>query len=458
MLLSPSRSKTKQTTINPFPTKVFKATTSQTTRSKTVLANSDSDEDDDNSDATPPKSHFQNQTKELTLKIRYQISHDASPFHLPHVQLLQFLNNNIFPNIVILNKRCEVLKVAAIMSLNNQEVYLNHFEPHHRERQTESVVKEVVIIQTLRTSLSLSEIKRQTGVIDYLKTHNIQLSAHEWTTSIWNVQSIGFLTKYSPTHQPKELVLFNMNKKYGKINNMPQFKLKPTSVATTINKQRIRVQVYAIEVQAKDAKMAEKVMLTTSDSPEDFISFRMKRMNYKAFQHAIAMVAQTQNDLRTIVLNNISEEAYFVLESAANQVNKIRTVHHIKSKKSMRIVTFEENFLEVRRTIRNLLPSWIEQLDPSDLRTCGDTPTLVTIRDDELSENTASDLSNSIDSLLSLDIYELNMFHFNSPDKETSEKPVSDLTMSNTEDRLLQHQAIIDTQGKRIDELLDMIQ
>jgi hypothetical protein len=79
----------------------------------------------------------------------------------------------------------------------------------------------------------------------------------------------------------------------------------------------------------------------------------MRKINNKPYQTAIALVAKHQNDLITIVINNISEEAFFVLEEEANQKDRVLTVHHLKEKKSMRILTYEEDFVEARHEIKN---------------------------------------------------------------------------------------------------------
>jgi hypothetical protein len=58
------------------------------------------------------------------------------------------------------------------------------------------------------------------------------------------------------------------------------------------------------------------------EDPVEFVSFRMRKINIEAYQTAIALVAQHQNDLRTIVINNIPEEAFFVLEGEAKTKRK----------------------------------------------------------------------------------------------------------------------------------------
>ena len=147
---------------------------------------------------------------------------------------------------------------------------------------------------------------------------------------------VGFLTKFSPAHHPKDFVLATLNTRLNK-QTMPHFKIKQTSILSEINNRKIRIQVYAIEVQNKDTRQAEKQLMKHEEDPVEFVSFRMRKINIEAYHTAIALVAQHQHDLRTIVINNISEEAFFVLEGEAKQLERVVTVHHLKEKKSMRI-------------------------------------------------------------------------------------------------------------------------
>jgi hypothetical protein len=111
----------------------------------------------------------------------------------------------------------------------------------------------------------------------------------------------------------------------------------------------IRVTVYAIKVESKFVKSAEKIMFKTSNQPDTYISFCMKAVNLKAYKHAVALVAQHQNNLKTVVINNVSEEAVY-----AKQVENVLTVHHLIEKKSRRLTTYDDDVIEVRRQVRRV--------------------------------------------------------------------------------------------------------
>jgi septal ring factor EnvC (AmiA/AmiB activator) len=100
----------------------------------------------------------------------------------------------------------------------------------------------------------------------------------------------------------------------------------------------------------------------------------------------------------------------------------------------------------------------MSNLDPSNFCSCGQPPTLVTTHHDELSDESASDLSLSINSLLSLDIQDFALFREQKSHPDNQEKTTLDITMSQTEEKISKQQEIIDTQGQRIEELLKMIQ
>lgn len=266
---------------------------------------------------------------------------------------------------------------------------------------------------------------------------------------------VGFLTKFSPAHHPKDFVLATLKTRLNK-QTMPHFKIKQTSILSEINNRKIRIQVYAIEVQNKDTRQAEKQLMKHEEDPVEFVSFRMRKINIEAYQTAIALVAQHQHDLRTIVINNISEEAFFVLEGEAKQLERVVTVHHLKEKKSMRILTYEEDFVELRHKIKKSMPTWISKLDPSDIRTCGNNPEVAYTKYDEYSDDTLSDMSYSINSLLTIDINDMDLFsttiNNNQEQKEGDEKQSKTF-----DERINQQQRIIETQDKKIEELLTMM-
>jgi hypothetical protein len=70
--------------------------------------------------------------------------------------------------------------------------------------------------------------------------------------------------------------------------------------------KRLVLQVYAIEVWREDFFQANKLFTAKATSPEDFVSFHLQGVNPKAFNHAVALAAQIQNDSRMIIIENVA--------------------------------------------------------------------------------------------------------------------------------------------------------
>jgi hypothetical protein len=88
---------------------------------------------------------------------------------------------NINFNITAYNKNHEALKVTDIMTLTDSEKYKNNFDVKVSERDKNEEIKQAVIIQTIQSNSTLSYIKKQPGVIEFLKADKIQISIYKWT-------------------------------------------------------------------------------------------------------------------------------------------------------------------------------------------------------------------------------------------------------------------------------------
>jgi hypothetical protein len=47
----------------------------------------------------------------------------------------------------------------------------------------------------------------------------------------------------------------------------------------------------------------------------------------------------------------------------------------------MSILTYQEDFIELRHEIKKSMPTWISKLDPSDIRISGDNPEVAKTQD-----------------------------------------------------------------------------
>jgi hypothetical protein len=98
-----------------------------------------------------------------------------------------------------------MLKESAITSLDNEEMYKNHFDLHSINLCNKET-KLYTVIQELKHFQSLDELKRVPGVIDYLKEEKLQLynqdcEPHEWQHSKSKTILLSATQKYKYIQQ-----------------------------------------------------------------------------------------------------------------------------------------------------------------------------------------------------------------------------------------------------------------
>jgi hypothetical protein len=174
----------------------------------------------------------------------------------------------------------------------------------------------------------------------------------------------------------------------------------------------------------------------------------MQRANTEAYSMAIA---------RTIVIDNVSEEAHFVLEHQAMLVPNILHAYHLPKKASMRIVVHIDNFQSIHKDVKHHLQDWIEMLDPSDIRTIGE-PKVTTISTSDYSDDNLTQISLGVESMLSVDMTEYTIFEQQSTTTRTTERPILDVTMSASDKVIQKQQILIKQHEKKIEDLMSTIQ
>jgi hypothetical protein len=117
------------------------------------------------------------------------------------------------------------------------------------------------MIQDFQSSSTLVEIKRNSEIFHFLHQHKIHLYDHEWKINEWNVKTIGFLPNFPPIHHPKDLATKALNMTFKHESMMPNFRLCKVTVTTTMFNTNFCIQVYAIEVQDKDIKAANRLLM-----------------------------------------------------------------------------------------------------------------------------------------------------------------------------------------------------
>jgi hypothetical protein len=438
------------------PEKPIKKVT-KLTHSSTFDSLMDTDDESETTKATESNIHkpkiIENTSRRI--KITYKTTIEDVTYHLKHVELLKYIIQEKDSIMTIYNKRHEILRAPALDDLKNIEIYKNHFDCHQVVYGKNQDQVLYTIIQDFTSQLKIHEIKNQRNLIPFLKQHNLRITDHEWTSDIWNTRLIGFLPAYAPTYFPKEYVYQRMIEITKGNSTVPEFRLKHIRLSNEVLGRHFTVNVYAIEVKNTDYIKANKVFLQSAESADEYVSFRTQKVNEKAFKNAIALVAQIQDDSRSIVIENVSEEAFFIYDSQLKQQSEFIGYYHLPQKSKIYIVVQLEDYQTVRKRFQSAIIEWNEMLDPSDTRYTG-SPRMVPINSDEYSSS--SDLSSSINSLLSIDLTTFTVFTPNTTTTSgASPEPRSDITFETYAATIEMQNAKIEKQEAQIELLITTI-
>jgi hypothetical protein len=172
MLVSSSKNKKKNENLDVESRKSPRVPRNQTARLLEAPMQENSDSDD--SEITHGHRSTGSVKAEINLKIRYKFDDKDKEPHRLHVQFLKFMITNINFNITAYNKNHEATKVTDIMTLTDPEKYKNNFDVKVSERYKNEEIKQAVIIQTIQSNHTSSCIKKQPGVIEFLKANKFK--------------------------------------------------------------------------------------------------------------------------------------------------------------------------------------------------------------------------------------------------------------------------------------------
>jgi hypothetical protein len=313
------------------------------------------------------------------------------------------------------------------------------------------------VIQEYDSVFKLEEIKRQLDLIKFLQDKSIKVTGHEWKPEDWNTSIIGIIPQYAPSYFSKEYVYHKMLELGKQATILPDFKVRQIRIADELLGRRVVLQVYAIEVHRNDFYQANKAFFESTQSPEEYVTLRIQRVNKKAWKSALALITQIQNNSCMIMVNNITAESFFILETQLQSVSDVIGFYHDNNKQVIKIIVHTNDFKLTRTVIQQSLQKWNNMLDPSDTQISGN-PTLIPIISNNYSESENSQLSSSIDSLLLLDLTAFTIFQSETTTKKTTTEPISDVTTKSYKATIKMQKKKIGKQEAQIEFLIQTIQ
>ena len=160
------------------------------------------------------------------------------------------------------------------------------------------------------------------------------------------------------------------------------------------------------------------------------LSFVVRSVDEAAYHNAIKYVTAKNVNAWTIVVNYVSEGAFFKLEENIKASLKTDHVIYDPTTCTMKILVPKNSFSALRNELKSELQNWCINLDPDDTHRFDTNPEVAYLPRDDYSSSQDSYASRSIASINSLDIEEIDIAQPTSsttPTTPATQSEVSDL-------------------------------
>ena len=362
--------------------------------------------------ATPPRLFSPKRQKtesEIAVKIEF-MEVPKRHHHMSHVFLLQTILNTMGDDVKALNQRGQVLKASVFPALTEEAVYNNHFNLHVAKKRTSDGPKEkITIIHRFRGISNIGILKKNTKVMEFLRTNRITISKHEWQEEEWDLKVVGFFTNIYPATMTSEYgtkIISNSLKTPVHKQKLPNFRIKSIPVRIKTKGGTVATSAFGLEVRSSDVKELNTV-IKENLKPGVFVPFQMKQVNEGAYNKAVEYVASRNTNIWTIVLQYMSEGAFFKLEENLKSLPSVEHVIYDPVGKKARVLVPKTSFHSLRETIKEKLKNWATDLDPDDTREFAAPPEVSHIPKDDFSSEEGSYFTNSIASIMTFEVDEI---------------------------------------------------
>ena len=362
---------------------------------------------------TPPRIFSPKRQKteaEITLKIQYNVS-PGKQNHILHVLLLQTIVSATTNDVKVLNKRGEILKESVIPALIDDQIYSNHYTSNSKTPKSNPKHNgTVIIIHCFRGFSSVGNLKREPKIMEFLRSNKIHITNHEWKEDEWDLTTLGFFTTVYPSVMPTEYVTKVISQKLKsspKTHKIPLYRIKPIPLQITSSEGNLKTKAYGIEVKISDAKTMNDIFRNNLQ-PGDFVPFKMKSINTKAYNKAIKYIASKNENTWTILIKYMTDGSFFKLKNPIKLALSAEHIVHNPISKTARVLVPKKHFHDRRDLLKTQLATWIEDLDPEDTREFNTPPEVSHIASDDNTSDANSFYSNSIELIMTFDVKEIS--------------------------------------------------
>jgi hypothetical protein len=165
-----------------------------------------------------------------------------------------------------------------------------------------------------------------------MKDFKFYITDHQWNETQYDTTRIGWITNLNPSFYNREQahIKFNafLNSKLTGLTKkwkIPQYRMVFVSPsAKNENGQTVSTKAYAIEVLEEDAVQTMQVIKTLiGEQLNMFVPYSLKAKFPTGYIQAIKFQTMTMNQMRVVVLQNISTDTMFYIAPYINTIKGV---------------------------------------------------------------------------------------------------------------------------------------
>jgi hypothetical protein len=343
---------------------------------KEVKANEDTTmNEDDHSEATIPRMKppeiIEAELIEIFLRheitIKNRESHRGS--HLRHAAVLKEMYSSFSEDdLQIINNRNKRIQLPTYTKWTDEKYYKKHFDTYTIPGKGGRPSRHFVV-HRIRTTLSLSTIRNERHVLQALQENDVFMKRHYFQEDEWNTVNLGFMLYFDPSKHPrddaKERVL-NMALEEGCYGDGKgdKFQLVPGTPYLYVSGRRFPTQAYTVVCLREHASDVDTMLKDTYRKTSHYVKFRLRNKNAQAFGRALQAQNHYLATLRTIPIVGLSTEMMQDLEDKFLTIEGIGDIARCNQTETIgrwNILTNEDNFHDVLKTIKQNLQSWLDE-------------------------------------------------------------------------------------------------
>jgi hypothetical protein len=280
-----------------------------------------------------------NKPKEITeFNIKIEFAATRNDASVPVMKLHRDLITCIclaHPNtIMMFDKHNTPVTASSLATIKSVTDHSKLFDVHSKAGNSTRKTKHT-IIQHIKTTHSLSDIKNHFDVMDFLRKNNVYLRFHYFSDTVWDVTSPGWLYGKHPSQSDHATIKNDLDtamKKMFPKATIPYYHLAYCSPSATKASDGKRMSTKSLEIQVdrKDSRELDKMLRDSHKDNTIYIKWKYRHSMPDHYRNCIIAQHKYLANTYTVPINGVTRDQMFYILNPLLQNKLIRSVESTK--------------------------------------------------------------------------------------------------------------------------------